>query len=438
MSSLEKSSHSPSIQQTDILPIQNQDGAEKSKKVSSLGRFFSKGLTQFTKKIDAFVTSLAFGDQFKQLKQQKKYLNSMLKANPSSKDSLIKEYHLKNVDEKKTSLKKRIGTLSTKEKATIAFEKTMDKIAFLRTAIMRHMIHPASKYSNPQTVHKENFLHEIDRKLLKAGGERVQFFTEDHQLIDGAVIYAKPDQKEIQRPTLVMCPGNTEAYEDFLEIAMKHSKKFNVNVVLYNPRGVGNSLGSSRSTDDSVLDAKAAIEYALNNLCKDSKGHIDSSNLAVYGFSLGGGLSAEALKALIKEEKIEQIGLYTNIHSFRSLDKFVGGLARDKTPAISTFTKYLLKMFSLNNLDTEKTLKENKLANRVQIVTSTDDQFMVGQGRLGGNSSKEPLPFKPAVEDISRVFENRHHNDNENYIYNDEYVASMRAWVNSKNPLRKT
>ena len=100
---------------------------------------------------------------------------------------------------------------------------------------------------------------------------------------------------------MVMSQGNFMAYENAYDTAKAYATKHNINIILYNPRGVGYSLGKERNTRQAITDCKAVINYALSNYCGD-----DPKHLGVYGHSLGGGITATALHEMRKNENLGQ------------------------------------------------------------------------------------------------------------------------------------
>jgi hypothetical protein len=331
-------------------------------------------------KVDAILTRLAFGNQWNQL-------DIISKKNPEIAAL------------KRDSLNEHIKTVSTWDKFTLALKLLAEKINFIRTILMRKIIHPATfqstyeKTSSTYTYYNDPQFPWINKQPV-LNGESFDFYSKDHQQLNGMVIYADLLTRDKNKPVVIMCLGNEQVYEDLMDEASLIAKEKNVNVVLYNARGVGLSLGEELTTDEAVEDCKAAIKYALNNFCDN-----DPNRLQVFGHSLGGGITVAALDELINEKIFEKIGAYYNHRSFSSMPDLVEGI-RGISAKIG---RGVFNWLGLNPLDSAKVLSTKKVARKVYVITAKNDQVMKANGRLA-NYLQQGFP---------------HHNDTKKNIKQD-------------------
>jgi acetyl esterase/lipase len=151
----------------------------------------------------------------------------------------------------------------------------------------------------------------------------------------------------------------------------------------------------------------------LANACQG-----DPKRLAVYGHSLGGGITANALEEMIKDRSLPTggIGLYLNHHSFTSLSRVVkkassflsifGGLAR------STIT-----LAGHTNLKAKTVLSRTRLADRVVIASAENDEIIRGMAQIGHRLQHHP---KPVANDIIYVTTPYNHHAETEYL--EEHV----------------
>ncbi len=168
----------------------------------------------------------------------------------------------------------------------------------------------------------------------------------------------------------MMSAGNGFCYEQWLAQAERIARENNVDVLLYNPRGVGLSLGAEYDTDDAVEDCKAVIKYALKDNGWDEVG--------VFGLSLGGGITATALREMQNEQAVGRIGLYINCESFPSIHECLKGMTG--IPAI--VCRIGLAILGINPLSGAEDLVNRELADITAVITAEEDQIMKGEGRL--------------------------------------------------------
>lgn len=457
------------------------------------------------KKVDKLMTTIAFGQQFKQLERQTHQLDQRkveiykqtqerssnddalihqkkgelarlkekidLETDPEEKsvllnnqrtleklivkmggnleqsepDAVLKkeiddiDQQLHTVQEKKTLLDEHVSKLTPSEKKKLMLQKIINKVMIVRTLIMQKIIYPASDpKTNRQQVNQIQSHHPIDEAVKNQTAKKIQFFSEDHQLIDGCLIY--PDKQQMDdRPVMVMVHGNDSIYEQHYALAKQYAEELNVNVLMFNPRSLGSSLGKMENSSDGVKDTKAAIQYALNQLSGNP------ARVGVFSHSLGGGFSAAALKQIHEENGIK-IGLYANVHSFTSMSDYAGGVARDKiqewtsgskgidrseekkakfkslSRGISKMVQGFLKMIQMNNLNSKQALSSTPLAHQIHVITAKKDESMLFQARLGDSLGHIDTINKIAHEEFT-------HNDID-YLGTDHlYKNNLKSWA---------
>lgn len=381
-------------------------------------------LSQIGKKVDDSITGWAFNNQLNQIKERKKLAQKHVLDPEVLKEELSilanKENAL-HVYMKKVSLKNKLGMILT------AF-----KINPLRSLIVRYLIHPAVSQLTLESQYQSNLDNSLNNSIRSASKirevlnsfvgerhqiERKEIYTSDHQQLDACLFYANVFNKATPKPILVMSLGNFQTYEHSIILAYTYAVKYDINVLLYNPRGVGYSLGKEYTTDHAIKDFEAVIRYALTNYCTKPDGKIDYNNLAVYGHSLGGGISVNALEKLAKEKKLSSdgIGLIIHNHSFTSIAHVVGH-SNKLLCKILEITLWLLGIHSLNCYTPLVNLKR-KLAKNVLVTTTSTDQIITGLAQLAQTLKRNKSPDELKALHISLIdTHNLDHNEVLEYL----------------------
>lgn len=246
--------------------------------------------------------------------------------------------------------------------------------------------------------------------------DSVYFYTEDNVQIEGHVVYSDPLNKNLKnKKSLVVAHGNGEIAAYVLAYALQMAETFDLNVVLYNPRGVCRSLGSTKCTHDAVKDFKAAIKWTLEN------GPEDRSQIGVFGHSLGGGISSNAIDELIDEKVLEEdeLGRYFNSNSFNKLPPMLSGL-------LSLIVQGLLKIMGQDVLNTERVLENRKVARKVIVLTGTEDNIMT-YGRLSEHVKKKG--FKMTNDYAFFELPYGHNDTRDKWVNEKSFIDEMRQWV---------
>lgn len=280
----------------------------------------------------------------------------------------------------------------------------------------------------------------VIESVKKGEAKKLNIYTKDHQQLDACVVYADKDNPQVSdKKMMVMVQGNLTSYEQAFSEAQAYAKKYGVNVLIYNPRGVGESLGKEYGTKDAVEDCKSVIKYA-----KDQG--IDPKNLGVLGQSLGGGVSSTALKELIQEGDLPKdgVGLYINKHSFSSLHGFALGFANSKSPLLLAIVKTCLTLIGFNTLNTHDNITNYQLANKVVVLTAEDDEVMTGIGKASESLQNDPkAKLKETASKLQFInVKGVTHNTDEEYVTstNSNQIAEMNEKIAASDALiiRKT
>ncbi len=382
---------------------------------------------------EKILTAIVFNKQESQVKLLSKNTG---KGTSSTYEQITRE--VRNQQGKVLAQEKKhfISQVKTADQIHIAWKEMCSRIGLIRAAIMKNLIHPATRdFSYKALSMPDNKLTSLQKntkttivkvqsEINKGGDKWVQVTrlcipTADHQLLDGCIIQPKGDTnppRKSDRPVMVMSQGNHMTYELAYETAKAYATKHNIDVILYNPRGVGLSLGKERTTRQAVTDCKAVIKYALKHHCKDNP-----QQLGVYGHSLGGGITASALKELTQSELNNGIGLYINHHSFSSLHSVVEGYT--KIP--KAVAKIALKLLGIHSLNSSKALKKHVLARHTIVVTAQHDEIIKGDAKLTPKGQAKVSVF------IAKYFG---HNEEEVYTTfseNDIEASLDKAYIES-------
>lgn len=275
------------------------------------------------------------------------------------------------------------------------------------------MVLPALTFSHDEKrfaqLRKENFL-----KLMPDSGHEFDLKMEDGAEINGMGIFQdKNEKKEFlegnaqNQRWMIFFNGNMQLYENNLYDFQSTGKNLDVNMLVFNYRGVGDSKGYPWKTDDLIADGEACVKYLL------SKG-VPEANIYIDGFSLGGGVGTQVASLH------EKIGL-TNFCSFSSISKIASVIFN--RPALANIVIAL--GWELDSIKAFEKIKAKKLIvyhpqdaampyetvcfykmMKEHIKEQNPDAVYLGmhKGRLKSRLKEE---FKPARVKLKREFSKR-------------------------------
>lgn len=191
---------------------------------------------------------------------------------------------------------------------------------------------------------KNNFL-----RLMTDTAHEFDLKMEDGATINGIGIFQdKEGKKEFcenkakNQTWVVHFNGNMQFYENSLYNSLSTGKNLEVNLLVFNYRGVGESQGNPITTQDLIADGEACIKYLL------SKG-VPEENILIDGLSLGGGVGTQVASL---HERIRLI----NLNSFSSLSQIVS------VHFNSIFGKILISLgWELDSIKAFEKIKADKL-----------------------------------------------------------------------------
>ena len=283
----------------------------------------------------------------------------------------------------------------------------------------------------------------ISEEMIQSAGTQLR----------GRIIHGGDDHA----PLLVMVPGNAMTAADLEHEAEWHAKSFGCNVLVYDGRGQGRSDGKEKSLGDAVTDCRAAIEYARAR----------SGQVGVWGFSLGGGIAAEALASLKAEGK--SVALFVNNQSFGSLARAAGSLvdrglkssartlaakifSRRKERAavhvdmpekptavsrvVSTVSGAVFRAAGFTNLNTAKLIARAPLAKHTLIFSTRDDGIIVPHAQLKTQLLKKRPDLAHGADGI--IFsDGQGAHGSGSYMADPAYLQTLRSWAAPPAPLHR-
>lgn len=172
----------------------------------------------------------------------------------------------------------------------------------------------------------------------------------DEAIINGVVLFKDPEDKDafINKKTedqnwVIRFNGNNELYESNLDESKKMGKDLDANVLIFNYRGVGESIGHPTKPQDLISDGEACIKYLLSKGVKEEK-------ILVIGQSLGGGVGVQVAS------HHKKIGLISD-RSFSTFSKAASAFL--KTPLAGQLV--IAFGWELNSVAAYRKIKASKL-----------------------------------------------------------------------------
>lgn len=209
--------------------------------------------------------------------------------------------------------------------------------------------------------------------------------TTDHAVLDGVVVrHTQPSQPpaaaSAPRAPIVVVPGNAMRWEDCQMWLAELAERTGREVLMFNYRKMGASIGTACNTNTAIYDAQAALLHG-QTLSSGSK-------LSVVAISMGGGASAAAIDALKRADVIKHadIAHWVGIHTFGSLDCLVGARWGAWPARLSRFGFGVL---GLNFFDAQGTLALGPLAQAMCVLNAEHDALIAPAAVL---TLPQPLP----------------------------------------------
>lgn len=222
---------------------------------------------------------------------------------------------------------------------------------------------PLAEYKVPQQTAADGTLTEFPQwrawlKPLSVPG------ADGISLLD-AMLIRSPRLAE-DAPLLLMSVGSGGAYERSLDVSHALAARHDIQVLVYNYRGVGNSLGKMVYTQDLVADFRCMLDEALRR----------APRVAVAGRSMGGGAVSEGLAQLQAEdpERAARVGLCVLENTFSSFSAAAAHVT--KTSPVLMGAAYGV----LNFQDFTPAAALKRCAPSMQVVvTHIDDDQVIGE-----------------------------------------------------------
>ncbi len=185
--------------------------------------------------------------------------------------------------------------------------------------------------------------------------------TSHGEKLDGYFIKAKTETKK----TLIYVHGVRNNVGDCLEEIKKIRENLNVNILVVDPRGFGNSkLGSSELTAEGLVDdVKAMYEFV--------EAKYGSENISAFGHSLGGAI----LVQLAQEKEIDTLILQS---TFTKSDEAIASFGNGTLPKFVTDFIAGRSMVPFNSIDS---INKVKAKNVVIAHGTTDSTIADKQGK---------------------------------------------------------
>lgn len=177
--------------------------------------------------------------------------------------------------------------------------------------------------------------------------------------------------------------GNAEFLENTLVDLSREADRYNVNLVLFNSRGVGRSNGYVSQVSDLVEDAAAVSQYVVK------KEKINPRQLLLFGHSIGGGVAAQVAYRVFPEATL-------------ILDRTFSSLsdaASSFSPFTPAFTQLLFPLLigDLNSVEAWNGLHHNR---KLILYTQRDEIISYTEASIAR------LPqFQPKQPDAKYVLE---------------------------------
>lgn len=203
-------------------------------------------------------------------------------------------------------------------------------IGWVLAALAKKVILPSAWFYSHQIIRlQQNFFNAFFFGEINPFNQRYRdhFTPEKHQIQtpDGALLdstFFRHRNHGPQTPTVLLFSSNS-AFSQQVVYAWLIDKAIEKGVVcnfaVFDYRGVSNSEGEANEISHLLLDCDSAFQFLRDKI------GVPPELISIYGWSLGGGLSAK-----LKEMRPELTGPYCNERSFASLSS----VSRNKLPLL--------------------------------------------------------------------------------------------------------
>ena len=226
--------------------------------------------------------------------------------------------------------------------------------------------------------------------------EATQFGAEDvsFQSSDGTRLHGWYFENASAKKTIVFFHGNAECVATSGGWLGAFAKQLNVNAMIFDYRGYGQSEGTPHQTGI-VADGKAAVEWTAN------RAGCDTSDLVFLGRSIGGGIAIQ-VAAENPPSAMVLVSTFSSLVDF-AVSKFwwlpIRTVMRNRYDSVSVVSKKDIPMLQIHG--DRDGLIPIKLARKLFDRASTTDKTWKVAGGHGHNG----IQLESYIEDIEQLLE---------------------------------
>ncbi len=231
--------------------------------------------------------------------------------------------------------------------------------------------------------------------------EKIAISTADSAKLDGMII--KPENSSnIEQKYVILVNGFGESYESKLENAAEYANRSGANILCFNYRGAGDSKGVPTSANDFVTDTLSMVEF----LTKE-KG-IKPENIIIHGFSMGGGVGAQAagLSDDVKHINDRSFSAFSKATKDLTTSHLKSRVGRKAAEALGSIAGGFIKGIGFE-LDTKKVYRDknaafrNDIEKRTLVVYHSSDNVISQNASLNHVATDQTRLSSHAFVDLS-------------------------------------
>ena len=228
-------------------------------------------------------------------------------------------------------------------------------------------------------------------------------------LLDAMLI--RPPTLPANAPLLLVANGSGGIYERSLDISHALAVAHNMQVLVYNPRGVGNSLGRICSPQDLVSDFRCMLQEALRR----------APQVAVLARSMGGGTASEGLAQLqaAAPQQAARVGLLLLENTFSRFSAAAAHQVRVSPELMGVIYGAL----GFQDLSPARALPHCAKSMRV-VVSYIDNDAVIGEA-AGLHQEVRQSRRLTLAHNLPRAGTLLHHSS---YLHAAESVQALRQW----------